>query len=540
MEKLEHIIDQVKSNYDEVKVTLKPKTNSAQLYLSDYRYWIEVWAYESEVRLWVVAYDKLSNIGSFVYDQAYGEYFYYKNPAEFSYDNSSTAEINRLIRTILVVLLESGTKQIATDQSKVESQTAEQIENKSVAPPSSCLLSSEPMTSEQIIIKQALIDAWHCKDGYHTSVNSPIDFAFATEKDWLKIISNLAKTVDYLDTTKKIALRNLKAVSRNFKIERGYLWISSFCEIRAKYDCFETSYRDKNFVEERSIDISDIEYPIKLDNIENFVRKNFWYGRDRDSHAFRSIVLSAEILQNNGHIICLECGGDGFDRCSKCGGSGRESYTEGYFASGEKKIKTGQCSKCYGTGKIKCTTCNGHGEMNFEAEAFQKVKTCREELVIQRSYYYSTSFGDQVFLENSEKYLGHQEDYELGVWSMINSETLCNGITKLNKSEKVQIVDFEIPVAVQSIFRQIGQEHECLYTQNRECFNQSQKKYGELVCAMEQNQAIPIVQISGTTRYNSNEDYKFYIIDASGLPGETNIIIFCPYFPSAKLINIIF
>lgn len=91
---------------------------------------------------------------------------------------------------------------------------------------------------------------------------------------------------------------------------------------------------------------------------------------------------------NSPTIQCEFCHGTGSINCSSCDGSGREQYTDGYFASGVERIKTGPCSKCGGTGKIPCPQCGGTGQNVIYSEQYSIV-TFAEVLNSQRADIFS-------------------------------------------------------------------------------------------------------------------------------------------------------
>lgn len=77
-------------------------------------------------------------------------------------------------------------------------------------------------------------------------------------------------------------------------------------------------------------------------------------------------------------IPCDHCHGSGVVKCPKCNGSGRESYEDGNYASGEARMKTGQCSECGGTGRVPCEECNGKGVIDIYAAHYSVVRTVKE------------------------------------------------------------------------------------------------------------------------------------------------------------------
>ena len=71
-------------------------------------------------------------------------------------------------------------------------------------------------------------------------------------------------------------------------------------------------------------------------------------------------LYNVKLFKDSNHK-CDHCKGSKFVRCPNCDGSGREQYVDGYFASGDERIKTGQCHVCYGKGMVECEHCDGTG-----------------------------------------------------------------------------------------------------------------------------------------------------------------------------------
>ncbi len=95
----------------------------------------------------------------------------------------------------------------------------------------------------------------------------------------------------------------------------------------------------------------------------------------------RETVFSSEIKTRDEEprIRCSSCNGTGRHKCSECGGSGREQYVDGYYASGEERIKTGACSECHGSGTIPCSECDGLGYIEVYASQYAIIKSVEEK-----------------------------------------------------------------------------------------------------------------------------------------------------------------
>lgn len=77
-------------------------------------------------------------------------------------------------------------------------------------------------------------------------------------------------------------------------------------------------------------------------------------------------------------IPCDHCHGSGVVKCPSCNGSGRESYEDGTYASGEVRMRTGRCSECGGTGRLPCEECFGKGVIDIYAAHYSIVRTVKE------------------------------------------------------------------------------------------------------------------------------------------------------------------
>ncbi len=79
-------------------------------------------------------------------------------------------------------------------------------------------------------------------------------------------------------------------------------------------------------------------------------------------------------------VPCNACHGSGVKKCPRCKGSGRESYVDGYFASGEERIKTGNCPECGGSGRIPCPECNGDGVIRILSKKYSLLHSVKDTI----------------------------------------------------------------------------------------------------------------------------------------------------------------
>lgn len=177
-------------------------------------------------------------------------------------------------------------------------------------------------------------------------------------EEWLSIISNKMKlTGEYWNDWTSInqmrrAIKKLSNLAKVSKVTWGYgikgvkgrtaIWRESSDTINVKglYTHQDTGIcYDKNITK----DLWEDDYPTQTDKLDDYEKNE---------------VLKVDISKDH---ICQTCKGQKLMRCPNCEGSGREQYVDGYFASGEERIKTGTCHECYGKGQITCPDCDGTG-----------------------------------------------------------------------------------------------------------------------------------------------------------------------------------
>ncbi|MGI5846867.1 MAG: hypothetical protein ACOX5T_02405 [Candidatus Cryptobacteroides sp.] len=136
--------------------------------------------------------------------------------------------------------------------------------------------------------------------------------------------------------------------------------------------------------------------PVNLDyNLDHLDSGRYYdFDGDRynlmDSGAPCKLIFSVEHKDRNEEPTtrCSACRGSGRCLCSNCKGSGREQYEDGYFASGEARIKTTACHECDGQGKIPCLKCEGSGQMRVYAPRYSVMRYVTETRSVSVSSYY--------------------------------------------------------------------------------------------------------------------------------------------------------
>jgi len=252
-----------------------------------------------------------------------------------------------------------------------------------------------------------------------------IDFKNLDAQKWFQTFHSEAckqiKNIDWKDKSKqKRGLKKLCKIANNVQIESGYLLTSAFFDIIIDREKIVTKYVDGKEMDDFSTNPYDLDYKISPDEIlkalketktENVIYSVTTYNADQAPECSKckgegyftcekckgkgSIKCKkckgegsfkcekcngqgyfickkckgrgfaiCEKCDEQGFIECKNCRGRGFTRCRYCGGDGRRSYTDGYFANGEPRIKTQPCTYCNGTGGLsQCTDCLGTGKL---------------------------------------------------------------------------------------------------------------------------------------------------------------------------------
>ena len=206
-------------------------------------------------------------------------------------------------------------------------------------------------------------------------------------EDVNRLLPNVIKTakkIEYIaEEEDKLAFRRvLKALVRiatSKEITEGKMLVSLFCDTYCD--------RDRQIHTGVINDVSSPEFSEAPENVD--------YGMDamvqRLSDGQRLQLQTEEGVQNECVVLrqhqtranrpfvaCDTCHGSGVQRCPACEGSGREQYVDGYYASGEERIKTGACSTCHGRGQVACPDCRGQGQIEIFAPNYTLEKSVTE------------------------------------------------------------------------------------------------------------------------------------------------------------------
>lgn len=224
-------------------------------------------------------------------------------------------------------------------------------------------------------------------------------------------------------------------------------------------------------------------------------------------------------------IKCDKCNGSGFIKCPSCEGSGREQYVDGYFASGEERIKTGSCSTCGGTGRISCPDCAGSGRTEVFAPEYSILRTVNETISFRADSYYKLPFTRLSYLystpdELNLDYRGSDSNYQEAIIKETNTKGRI-AFLKKNKKEFQEDNRKQIKEELDSF--NLGD----LYLDMDSRINgMGTKERGEVFCRKEIHYVFPVVALkvgSSSIQYSNStffiyEDEDNLIITANGIP----------------------
>ena len=184
---------------------------------------------------------------------------------------------------------------------------------------------------------------------------------------------NVKKWEWYGKKKEKRTLRKMDKLAKRIEVEDDKilisLFVNSYCE-RGK--------EIKTQIDESCINVvASTDSPLNIDYDTSLITDNL-LGLE---YYEREAIFSSEIKTRDAEprIRCSFCNGTGRHKCPQCSGSGRERYIDGYYASGEEKIKTGACSECQGSGTIPCPECNGLGNIEIYAPKYAIIKSVEEK-----------------------------------------------------------------------------------------------------------------------------------------------------------------
>lgn len=362
---------------------------------------------------------------------------------------------------------------------------------------------------------------------YNKILFQRFDFDKNNISEWLDVISKNGKWIDSynegLDAGQKRFLDKIKVLGNNFKLESGYLGLSTFCNIMIDREKITTETIDGIEFDDMKKDRYDFDYQVTEDNIQEVIH---------DINGYDELIPFSVITKSNADNApkCECCNGKKFFKCDDCDGTGRKTYSEGNFANGEEKIKTGQCGNCLGTGKIECDECHGTGvkEMDFEQRQIVKRFEDRKYLL----YY------DGITSSWKEHYSPMHYNYPnyKYLWNDLDDTQLQKHITILHQSQNKVLLQNNIELGEYKSLFDINKKEALRYWKN------SENKTGKSCCELEKHTVFPILRL---TFDFEDCDYEIFILeyieeDQKGVEREATVLATDSCFPSISFFKSLF
>ena len=319
----------------------------------------------------------------------------------------------------------------------------------------------------------------------------------------------------------------LSNIGTSMQVEEGRLLVSLFCDSYCQRDPqIHTRIVDDIFAPEFTESPRNADY--NYDFLKQDPSGSLWSADRINRHTIRTDspinINGTDCLINGGGIKsectfyrehktrshepfvpCETCHGSGRIKCTACGGSGREKYVDGYFASGEERIKTGTCSECHGHGHVTCPDCHGQGRIEIFAPNYSIEKYVDDVITQKTGIAYASPWMDSyITYSNEEDNSYYEKDLKAEIQHAVWDEEYVS-LKMKNGKEKAKDTTQEI----EAQFKQVGLRN--LYKKNRECM-QMEKGF---ICRQERHYVIPIKHLSITTRRlfkRSDVSYDFYIV----------------------------
>ena len=315
-----------------------------------------------------------------------------------------------------------------------------------------------------------------------------------------KILKAVKKDIESPDERRTINM--LSNIGTSMQVEEGRLLVSIFCDSYCQRDPqIHTRIVDDIFAPEFTESPRNTDY--NYDFLEQEPSGSLINGGGIKSEC--TFYREHKTRSHEPFVPCETCHGSGRIKCAACGGSGREKYVDGYFASGEERIKTGTCSECHGHGHVTCPDCHGQGRIEIFAPNYSVEKYVDDVITQKTGIAYASSWMDSyITYSNEEDNSYYEKDLKAEIQHAVWDEEYVS-LKMKNGKEKAKDTTQEI----ETQFKQVGLLD--LYKKNRECM-QMEKGF---ICQQERHYVIPIKHLSITTRRlfkRSDVSYDFYIV----------------------------
>ena len=306
------------------------------------------------------------------------------------------------------------------------------------------------------------------------------------------------------------SLQKLNKIAKDVRIESGYLLGSLFLKIAVVRDKTVTETVDGIEMEDFTRNPYDFDYNISEDTLKKTLQEAWEYGNEIKKPKLE-ICAVATRNSNQQAPACPACE-QGFVRCEECGGTGKgELYQEDTYASGEERMKTGQCPNCFGKGKIQCRECNGSGKQSMFSNQYQTIKKFEDNKELRGFACISTSWSRTERCCNN--YSGEYLDEKIYPDDFQNQD-LKSGIDKLYKNQKEILVDAKLTLP-----NEFSEECQDLYEQNKKAawdyFEDEENDKGKLGCSMEKHLAIPMFRLCFSTNVDGDREHAIDIYKLS-------------------------
>lgn len=315
-----------------------------------------------------------------------------------------------------------------------------------------------------------------------------------------KILKAVKKDIESPDERRTINM--LSNIGTSMQVEEGRLLVSIFCDSYCQRDPqIHTRIVDDIFAPEFTESPRNADY--NYDFLEQEPSGSLINGGGIKSEC--TFYREHKTRSHEPFVPCETCHGSGRIKCAACGGSGREKYVDGYFASGEERIKTGTCSECHGHGHVTCPDCHGQGRIEIFAPNYSVEKYVDDVITQKTGIAYASSWMDSyITYSNEEDNSYYEKDLKAEIQHAVWDEEYVS-LKMKNGKEKAKDTTQEI----ETQFKQVGLLD--LYKKNRECM-QMEKGF---ICRQERHYVIPIKHLCINTRRlfkRSDVSYDFYIV----------------------------
>ena len=316
------------------------------------------------------------------------------------------------------------------------------------------------------------------------------------------------------------SIKMLKRIATSKEITEGKLLVSLFCDTYCQRDR-QTHTRAIN-------DISTPEFSEAPENVDydmEFLEQGLTDKQRQqlldEEQGIQSecvVLRQHQTRANQPFVTCDTCHGSGGQRCPACGGSGREQYVDGYYASGEERIKTGACTTCSGRGQVACPDCHGQGRIEMFAPNYTLVKSVTETWTQNVYGAFASPLLEGDYLKWGGSWVFKEYTHEYVQKAIFDND--CIWLKMKNRKEILK----NNSEAYMRELEQLGMLD--AYQTNRERVKGEARKSG-IVCIHERHYIIPITRIRINTHRLSDKPSDNRPLDIYVLPkdDEQDVVI---------------